>query len=386
MRGLSGLLLLLVAGVAGTIGPAAGQEPAPPPPTLEGRLYVGESPADSGTVVLHRVTPEEAGPVDSTRVEQDGEFRIPLPGIPEPGSGEIFFASVRHEGILYFGDPITGPQELGDPYRIQAYPTREAPPGGIPFAVSVRNIFLEEGPLGWQLTDLFEIRNDSAVTFVAGPAGEALWSHPLPPGARGLRIGQGEPSPDALRFRDGALEVVGPIPPGERLFVVQYDLEEVEFTVPLTGRTDFLEILLREPGPSLRMEGVSPQPPVEMEPGSSYLRWAGEGFEDRVIRVRKGEEGEELLTGWVVLILALTLALAGIWAVRRRGGWSSVPPAPPTRGRREILLEIARLDEEFGDPEDRSPDEVARYRERRESLLASLDEEKEAGREARSAP
>lgn len=305
---------------------------ADPPPVMDGRLYIAEAAADSGTVVLHRVTPEEAGPVDSVRVEAGGRFRLPLPGTPVPGSGEVFFASVRYEGILYYGDAVTAPEQLEEPYAIRAYPTRRAPPGGLPLPIAVRNVFVDHGALGWELTDLLEIRNDSSVTFVPGAQGEPVWRYPLPTGARGARAGRTDAGPQGIRFREGAVEVTGPIPPGGRLVVIQYDMEEMEFSLPAPGRTGVLEVLVREPAPALHLEGLARQPSVELEEGSTYLRWAGEDLEDRAVRVREGEPGGELVAGWVIVVLALILALVAIWAVVIREGSPAEGSAAPEGG------------------------------------------------------
>jgi len=300
-------------------------------PVLEGRLLFRDAPADSGTVVLHRVTPAEAGPLDSVQVDAEGRFRLVLPEVLEPGSGEVYFGSVRREGILYYGEPLTASEQLAEAYVIRSYPTRRSPPGGLPLSVGVRNVFVEEGPVGWLLTDLIQVRNDSTVTFVTDEGTGPLWRYPLPPGARAFRPGQAEVNPDAVEFRDGGLELMGPLIPGERLLVIQYDVEDLEFSLPLPGRTESLEVFLREPAPGLRMEGLTPRRAVELEPGSTYRRWTGEDLEDRVVRVREGEERPEPFPGWLAVGLALVLAAAGIWAILRTGAGpaSSAPPRDP---------------------------------------------------------
>ena len=290
---------------------------------LVGRLMLGGQPADTGTVVLHRVTPEEAGPVDSVRVEEDGDFELLLPGLPVPGSGEVFFASARYEGILYFGSAITEPAQLDSLYVVETHRTRRAPEGGLPFEVEVRNIFIDQGPMGWRATDLFQVRNDSAYTWVSGGDdvvdGAVVWSYPLPTGAVSPRVGQSDLSPDAVRFEDGGIQVYSPVPPGDRLFVIQYELEELEFSLPLPGETGIIEVLVDEAAPSLRMDGLRADQPVEMEPGSIYRRWSGQELSNRAVQVAPGREGDDDVMPWIAFVLALILAAAGFWAVWRSG-------------------------------------------------------------------
>jgi len=71
-------------------------------------VRVGEGVMRSGTVVLHRVSAEDSGEVDSTRVDSDGSFALTLPHVPDHAARpEVFFASVEYRGLHYFGPAIT---------------------------------------------------------------------------------------------------------------------------------------------------------------------------------------------------------------------------------------------------------------------------------------
>ncbi len=350
---------------------ALGQEAADP--TLRGQLLLGDLPPDSGTVVLHRVTPEEAGEVDSSTVDSEGQFSLQLPHLPVPGSGEIFFASTRYEGILYFGHPITDPVHLDSIYTIQAYRSRTAPPDGVPFPVEIRNIFIQEGPMGWQITDLLEVRNDSTVTFVPGEEGGAVWRYPLPPEARTFRVGQGDLPPGSAEFADGVVTVSSPVPPGERLFIFQYEVDALDFSLPLPGLTERVEVLLEEPAPAVAIQGLARQgESIEMEAGSSYIRWTGIDLLDQTVRVGPGEEerASEVVV-WFAVILALLLIAAGTLIVRRE---SSSPQSAAPRSRKAILVEIARLDEEHESRPEGDYEAAAQYHRRRAVLIRQLEE------------
>ena len=83
-----------------------------------------------------------------------------------------------------------------------------------------------------------------------------------------------------------------------------------------------------------------------------------------------------LCLGVTSLGLALLgfLAAAGVVAFRRKGLLSSpVSPGGETVSRNQLLLEIARLDEEFQASDDEGEDRQASYRAKRNALLARLN-------------
>lgn len=341
---------------------------------LEGRLLLDGAPADSGTVVLHRVTPTDAGPVDSVRVGEEGRFRFELPELPQEASGEVYFASSRRDGVLYFGSPITDTVPLDSIYTIASYGTRPAPEAGLPFPVANRNLFVDEGPMGWRVTDLIEIRNDSAATWVPGPDEHPVWRYPLPPGARSFRVGDGDLSPDAVRFEDGALLVYSPVPPGEHLYMIQYELEDLEFSLPLPGTTETLEVLMKEPAPDVTLGGLERRQPVQLEPEVFYARWRADDVADRVVRVQRDEQGTPNdPRAWLGVALALVLLGAAIWAVRRTEAPDGPELAAGGDRRREILLEVARRDEEFEALDNPDAEARDRFRKRRAALLQQLE-------------
>ncbi len=359
-------------------------------PILSGRLLLGGLAPDSGTVTLHRVTPEEAGEIASVAVDAEGGFEIELPHAPVPGSGEIFFASTRYEGILYFGGPITAPEHLAEEYRIEAYRSRPSPETGVPLPVEIRNVFIREGPMGWEVTDVFELRNDSTVTFVPPDDGGAVWRYPLPPGARTFRLAQGGDLPDgAITFENGVVTVSNPIPPGRRLFVFQYEVDALDFDLPLPGVTERIELLLEEPAPPVQIQGLARQgESIEMEAGSSYIRWTGMDLRDQTARVAPAAEdraGE--LVVWFAVALAFLLIVFGTWVLRRESPGVPKPPSasPRTRTRKAILVDVARLDEEYEAAGRADAEAAADYRRRRAALIDEL-ERIEEGSEPASRP
>jgi hypothetical protein len=371
-------LARLLLGLALVATPAVTQEPEAPVPRLDGVLRVGGAPADTGTVVLHRVTPEAAGPADSVRVGPGGAFAFtpePPPGV----DGAMYFATYRHEGVLFFAPPVAEFEAylaLEGPWAIDAWPSRPLPPEGGSFRVTYRNIFIEEGPLGWRVTDVFEVGHEDPWSWTSPDpgAGVPVWSHPLPPSALNVQAAETEADLASLRLDRGALELLAPFPPGDRLFVVRYDLPSLEATFPLVGMNRVVELLVREPAPAFWVEGLRADAPVELEEGTEYRRWWAEGVRDIAPRIQLGEPAAGIHPAWWAVGLALLLVAVGsaLFAGPARSGAPVGPPLPagtPGRTRHQIKVEIAHLDEALARGE-LDPDEGA---ERRRRLVAELD-------------
>lgn len=344
-----------------------GQEVATP--ELRGRALLGAGPLGSGTVVLHHVSAEAQGEIDSTGVDPDGGFRFLLPQVPDPARSDVYFASIRHAGVVYFGPPITVAVQLDSIYEIQAYDTIVAPSGGATLVVQARNLFLEQDESTWRVTDLFQVRNDEDRTLVA-PAQGLVWRYPLPPEARDPQVAQAEFADGGPELAAGDLVVREPIPPGERIYVVRYTTEGPFLGVPMPGVTEVLDVLVREPAPPIEVPGLTTLQPVELEPGTTYRRYNGTDFADVTVRLLPGAEASTPPVRWFAVVLALALATAGVWAVRATTVRPAPAGAPPER--RALILEIARLDEDFAASVAPSQEERGAYEARRAELMRRL--------------
>jgi hypothetical protein len=358
--------------------PAAGQVEVDP--VLEGVVRVGDEPMDSGTVVLHRIDDAIQGEIDSTRVASGGAFTFSLPSVPAAGSGEMYFASTRHQGVLYFGGAVTAPAQLDSLYEIQAWDTLVvSDPGGRELPVAIRNVFLEEEETDWLVTDLIQVRNDAEGTLVSLGDG-VVWRYPLPEEATSPSLG-GEFIPGSSEFQDGDLVVYSALPPGERVFVIRYRVPDPYITLPLPGETGVLEVLVREPAPPVEVPALQAGLQVELEPGSTYRRYSGTDLTDARIAMVEGREEGSVPVEWLAVALGLLLAGVALWAVLGRPRAAPAPAGPaaaPADGgdgaRRGLLLEIARLDRDFEALEDPGDEERARYRRARRALLDRLSD------------
>ena len=350
------------------VPPAAAGAQVEAEPVLAGRVLLGDSALPRATVVLHRMAQDAAGEIDSTSAGPDGTFAFALPSVPNPAVGELYFASVRHQGVMYFGTAVDAPIELDSVYRIQAYDTLLAPEQGVEVALQSRNIFLEPNGGAWQATDVFQLRNDHDRTIVARPGGR-VWSYPLPEDAREVATGEGEFAPGVVAYEDGSFVVRAALPPGERLFVVRYLLDSPAVAIPSPGETEMFDLLVREPAPALGVEPMQQLESVELEVGQTFRRYAAENVTTPFVRIIAAEEREPPPVEWIAVILALVLAGGGLLALRGR---SSTPRPVPAEDRQAILVQLAQLDEAFERRTDSSAAAKREYQRRRAALVRRL--------------
>ena len=348
-----------------------GQEGATP--LLRGEVRVGDELLSEGVVVLHLVSEESSGEIDSVRVESDGSFKIRLPHVPDHANRpEIFFASVEYRGLLYFGPAVTEAVQLDSLYRIQAFDTLSVPFGGAQIPLSVRNLFLEKSEDGWTATDVFQLRNEGDRTLYS-PEESVVWAYPLPAGATDFQVGQADMAPDAIRFQGGRIEVYSPLSPGERYLMIHYFIPGGDFVLPLPGTTDRMELLVREPAPSAEFPPLALLEPVEVEPGNAFRRYSAENLVDSEVRGLMAPEPWSLPAEWLGLVMAGLLGAAGIYGYRRRGTHAPAGSVSAEATSREGLLQaIAELDETFHAAGDGSSLARTAYETQRKTLLSTL--------------
>lgn len=358
--------LTLVAVAVAVASPLGAAQTSPGSFVFRGEVLIGMQPADTGTAVLHRVSPLQSGPVDSVAVN-GGRFEFRVDAAPESAGLDVYFASVRYRDILYFGAPVTGPPDLeGEAYVVRAYPTVGARPD-LAIPVTVRNVFVEKadpGP-GWFVTDVFELENGMEFTVVASEEG-ATWSHPLPPGAVSFSVAPSDLRPEGASFSGGRVSVSTPIPPGELAYAFSYRIPADAFTLPMEGGALSMELLFREPAGQLTVTGLASVGPLDLE-GVTFRRFAGREMATSVVVVEPGAPAAPIGSmPLLAVLLGLALTAAGsvlLFRARLRG--LRVPAAR----RRELLIAVARLDESWNAGEM----DVEEYDRRRARLLLELE-------------
>jgi hypothetical protein len=378
LRALPSALLLLVLSAL-VCAPLAAQEPATA--ELNGKVLLADTAFAGARVTLHRVSTAGSGPIDSVLARKDGGFHFTLPSVPNPEVEDvIYFASVTHDGVNYFGPAIHLANELDSLYQIKAYDTLSAPPEGAQLQVQGRYTLLEPATGYWTATDLLQVVNSGVRTVIARPGG-ATWTYPLPEDASDLEIGGDQMEPDAITLVNGALRVESSLPPGVREFVVRYHVPDPFVSFPVPNLTGEMELLVKEPAPAMDVVGLTGAQPVEMEPGNVYRRFIGDSITVAEVEVKKGKGELSLPARWFAVGMALVLALAALYSVLFTKGEPAGAPAAseyaalsrlsPFERRQRLLLQVARLDESRDRGEIGADDEWAK---RRRALLEQLQE------------
>jgi len=336
---------------------------------LQGQALLGNEALRNGTVVLHHLIDGTQGELDSVPLGTDGTFSLSLPNPPDPAIRDIYLASIRHDGVLYFGAPLTEPEHLDSIYKIQTYDTAFAPSGGAVLPIEIRNVFFEFDGNRWHITDLIEVYNETGRTLVSEDPG-FVWSYPLIPGATDFELGQAEMSPESITLESGELRIRTPLPPGERLFVVTYMLDEPFVSIPMPGLTTVMELLVREPAPPMTVEGLDSLPRIELEPGTTYRRYSGDNLAGSSINLSETQIPLELPVAWMSVILGIILGGAGLFLLNRDPIIGNTQKATIDLGdRKSTLHRIALLDETFVSQKDRSEREHEEYLMERTKLI-----------------
>ena len=272
-----------------------------------------------------------------------GEFQFLLPVAPDADiQGDVYFASFEYEGVLYFGSAITALEQLDTLYVIRVFQAEEVPPEGVSLPVEVRTMFIEFAGDEWFATDLFAIDNRGTRTLVAAENG-VVWSYPLPPGAAEPELGESDMRPDAVTFGGGRVRVTAPLPPGDRVLIIRYRLESLGSTIPAPGRTEVFELLVKEPFPPLRVEGLEPVDVVSLA-GSSYRRYGGSELVDANLTLVETEDQGPPPLEWFALVATVMLGIGGFFAYARPRK-RALAGQGPALGREALILEVARIDD-----------------------------------------
>lgn len=244
--------------------------------TVEGRVLRGsadgERPVDGQFVVLHRIAADSAGPVDSARTTREGRYRFSY----RVGPGEaMYIVSTRYAGIAYFTPPLREIAVRSPEGDVTVFDTTST---GVPLTVRGRHFVVSppdaEGTR--HVVDVFEVANEATRTRTTGDSPHGAWATRIPEGVRNPGVGQGDISPDAVRFDQGRAAVFAPFAPGVKQVVFTYELpaSQSSLSLVLDQPTAMLEVLVEGSGASATGV-VTRQEPVTLE-GRQFERFLGQ--------------------------------------------------------------------------------------------------------------
>ena len=224
-------------------------------------------------VTLHRVGSDTAGPMDSLRTDASGRFTFRYQ--PRGATDAVYFVSASYDGIAYFSQPLVQPVTRGPDAEITVFDTTSQ---HVPIQIRGRHLIVSSPGTGGSRTvvEVFELSNDSSVTLVSpGTSGDRpTWHTGIPPGAEGVRVGQGDVSADAVTVVHHDCEVFAPSAPGLKQISFTYTLPSSAFplTRPTAAAVSVMEILLEEPTAQAEAPRVREVDPVSIQ-GRTFRRF-----------------------------------------------------------------------------------------------------------------
>ena len=304
----------------------------------------GEVPVPGAWVVLHRVGPDSAGPLDSMRTAGDGRYTFRYRAFGDTNA--VYFVSTSRGGVNYFTAPVREVAVRDGVAEILVYDTTSAP---VPIAVRGRHVIVTAADTGSdrrRIIEAYELSNDTTVTRVAAGTDGFTFEAPLPAGVTIVAPGQGDISEEAIRLVDGRVRVSAPLSPGMRQFSFSYELPaDAPFTVLVSAATPVVEVLLEDARGEAAGAGLTASDPVEVE-GRPFRRFLAEDVAAaqtfQITMPGDGGRRNRRLIGVFVavgtaMLVAMLLVFSGVWRGRRR---REDDPAA-------LAVAVAALDEAF---------------------------------------
>lgn len=274
-------------------------------------------------VTLHRVGPDRAAPLDSTRAGADGRYAFRYRRTGDESA--VYFVSASYGGIAYFTPPLNDPLVTGENAEIAVYDTTSAP---IHIGVRGHHIVVSavDANAKRSVTEVYELANDSSVTRIAAGVGgqRPVWSKGTPAHATGFHVTQGDIPAAAVSFKDGEVLVFAPIAPGLAQLAFTYDLSASSFplSVPIVDSTQILEVLVEDEKGSVSGARLKERDPVVLE-RRSFRRFLADDVPMNAVTVidlpaaRRDNVDRRYVIG-ITLVIAVVMIAALARALARR--------------------------------------------------------------------
>ncbi len=291
--------------------------------SVSGRVLRGGRdtvPLANAWVVLHRVTSQGGGPIDSVRTDARGRYGILL---RHPDSSGVYVVSAWYDSLAYFSLPISLSGRGGGAHveDLIAYATStNAPP--IRLARRLATIAHAGDDGTREVLEILELENTGQTTRITKDTLVPTWAGRVPESAVQFQGGQGDISPEAIIFRNDSVHVLGPIPPGPvKQLTYGYNLPANirTFVLPIDQTTHEVNLLVEDTAavvraPSLESLGVQE---VDKRRFAAY-RAGPLAAGDKVEIVLPQKFRAQMVLPYIIAILAAGMVLALVWALRKR--------------------------------------------------------------------
>jgi len=291
--------------------------------SVSGRVLRGGRdtvPLTNAWVVLHRLSRDAAGPLDSVRSDARGRYRVALRA---PDSTSAYAVSVLFDSIAYFSLPLNvGGRAALHVEDIVAFSTTTTGP---PIHLARRLVTVaranDDGTR--EVLEILELLNTGVTTRVTSDTLAPTWAGRVPAGAGQFRGGQGDISNDAMQFRHDSVIVFAPIPPGavkQTSYGYSVPAGTRALVLPIDQPTDEVNLLIEDStavvvAPKLESLGVKE---LEQRHFAAYRAGPLVPGDNVEIRLPAGRFRAQVLLPYVIALLAIGMVIALVWALRRR--------------------------------------------------------------------
>jgi hypothetical protein len=271
-------------------------------------------------VVLHKVTREGGGPLDSVRTDGSGRYRIVL---RDPDSTGVYVVSAWYDSLAYFSLPlnVAGRSAVRIDDIVAYGTTTNGPPIRLARRLATVARAAEDG--GREVLEILELQNTGQTTRITKDTLVPTWAGRVPSNAAQFQGGQGDISPEAIVFRNDSVTVLGPIPPGPvKQLSYGYSLAPGLRTLvlPIDQTTLELNLLVEDTtatvnAPGLEALGVQE---IEQRRFAAYRAGPLAAGDNVEIALPRGKFRAQMVLPYVIAVLAAGMVFALVWALRKR--------------------------------------------------------------------
>lgn len=291
--------------------------------SISGRVLRGgldTVPLSGSWVVLHYVSRDGGGPIDSVRTNPRGRYRMALRGVDTAG---VYVVSAWYDSLAYFSLPLN---VVGRPAvhveDIVTYPTTvDSPP--IRLARRLVTVARSGSDGNREVLEILELENAGATTRITRDTLVPTWAGRVPAAIADFQAGQGDISPEAIVYRNDSVHVLGPIPPGpvkQMSYAYMLAPHARTLTVPIDQATQEVNLLVEDTAAAVSAPGLEALGVEELEQRyfAAYRAGPLAAGDSVTIVLPRGAFRAQVLLPYVIALLAAGFVAALIWALKRK--------------------------------------------------------------------